>query len=307
MKHIFLVNPVAGNTDKSEHILAEAEELSRFLDFEHLFFIIEHEGYETEITEKLCNIYPSEKIRIYSCGGSGTLQRVLDASKKFRNVEIACYPCGFTNDFLKCFKNPALFSNLKNLINGTAITLDAAEFNGMRFCNAICIGATARVIGDIDNYSLFNKKYRNFPYFVSTVSDVFNKHSYDFSIDIDGKDYSGNYLLVGAFNGAYYGGTMTPAKNAKPNDKLLDFILFEGVKKRNTAKAIKAFASGDFEELGDKIKIVRGKKMKIMQKSGLPMPCNVDGEIYSAECEAEISVKPNGLKLVVPKGAELLP
>jgi len=224
MKHIFLVNPAAGVSDKSEQILAQAEELSRFLDFEHLFFIIEHEGYETEITEKLCNIYPGEKIRIYSCGGSGTLQRILNAAKKFRNVELACYPCGYTNDFLKCFKNPELFSNLKALINGTTISLDAAEFNGIRFCNAICIGATARVIGDIDNYNLIIKKNRNFPYFLSTVSDVFNKHSYDFAVDIDGNDYSGNYLLIGAFNGAHYGGTMTPAKEARPDDKLLDLF-----------------------------------------------------------------------------------
>lgn len=307
MKHIFLVNPIAGDSDKSEQIFEEVEDLSRFLDFEHLFFIIEDEGYETEVTEKLCTIYPREKIRIYACGGSGTFQRILDASKKFKNVELACYPCGFTNDFLKCFKNKELFYNLKNLINGTPVTFDAAEFNGKRFCNAICIGATARVIGDIDSYFIFNKKKRNLPYFISTVHDVFYKHSYDFTIDIDGEDYSGNYLLVGAFNGPAYGGTLTPAKNAKPNDKLLDFVLFEGVKKRDTRKAIKAFSTGDTEILGDKMKIIRGKKMKVMQKSGLAMPCNIDGEIYSTQGMSEISIKPDGLRLIVPTGAELLP
>lgn len=307
MKHIFLVNPAAGGKDRSEQIRTEAEDLSRFLDFEHLLFIVEHEGFEAEITEKLCNIFRSEKVRLYACGGSGTFQRVLDAAKKFKNVELACYPCGYTNDFLKCFKNRELFSGIKNLIGGTAVTLDAAEFNGIRFCNAITIGATAHIIGDIDNYSFFSKKNRNFPYYVSTVADIFNNRTYDFSIDIDGTDYSGKYLLVGAFNGMYYGGNLTPVKNARPDDGLLDFMLFKGVKLNEVSKAIKAFSSGDTDMVKDKIKVIRGKKMKVMQKNGLNMPCNIDGEIYPAEGMCEISVKPNGLKLVVPVGAELIP
>lgn len=307
MKHIFLVNPVAGGKDKSEQIRMEAEELSRFLDFEHLLFIIEHEGFEAEITEKLCNIFRSEKIRLYACGGSGTFQRVIDAAKKFKHVELVCYPCGYTNDFLKNFKNREAFTNLKNLIGGTVMPVDAAEFNGMRFCNALTIGATARVIGDIDSYSFLSKRKRNFPYVVSTVVDIFNKRTFDFSIDIDGVDYSGKYLLVGAFNGKYYGGDLTPVKNAVPNDGMLDFMLFGGVSRFQTSKALKSFSSGNIEELGDKIKVIRGKKMKVMQKNGLAMPCNIDGEIYSAEGMCEIAVKPDGLRLVVPVGAELIP
>jgi len=307
MKHIFLVNPIAGGRDKSEQICEEVDELSRFLDFEHLLFIIEHEGFETEITEKLCNIFRSEKIRLYACGGSGTFQRILDASKKCRNVELACYPCGHTNDFLKNFKNREAFSNLKSLIGGKVMTLDAAEFNGIRFCNALTIGATARVIGDIENYGFLAKRNKNFPYIVSTIADIANKRTYDFSIDIDGVDYSGKYLLVGAFNGRYFGGTFTPAKSAVPDDGLLDFVLFGGINRFETAKALKDFSSGELNNFDGKFKIVRGKKMKIMQKNGLSMPCNIDGEIYSAEGMCEISIKPNGLRIVVPEGAELAP
>ena len=47
MRHIFLVNPVAGNIDKSEDIRNEVDELSKELDFEYLFFIVEYEGHES--------------------------------------------------------------------------------------------------------------------------------------------------------------------------------------------------------------------------------------------------------------------
>jgi len=74
---------------------------------------------------------------------------------------------------------------------------------------------------------------------------------------------------VGAFNGRYFGGTFTPAKSAVPDDGLLDFVLFGGINRFETAKALKDFSSGELNNFDGKFKIVRGKKMKIMQKWSL--------------------------------------
>lgn len=301
MRHIFLVNPISGNVDRSEEIRSEVEQLSRSLDFEYLFFIVEYEGHEQIITEKICDAFRGEPIRLYSCGGSGTLQRILDAVKPYKNVELACYPCGFTNDLLKCFKDPESFYNLKNIIEGIPIELDLAEMDGIRFCNALSIGMTARIIGDIDSYGIFTRFNRNFPYWFSSIVDVLTKHAMDYSIDIDGMDYSGKYLLVSAFNGCVYGGNISPAKNARPDDGYLDFVLFKQVKNFEAAMCTKAFCEGDTEKLGDRMIIVRGRKMKIMQKNGLEMTCNIDGEFYKTSGTREISVKHNGLRLIVPK------
>ena len=126
-------------------------------------------------------------------------------------------------------------------------------------------------------------------------------HALDYKIEIDGVDYSGKYLLVSAFNGCVYGGNISPAKNAKPDDGYLDFVLFKQVKNFEAAMCTKAFCAGDVEKLGDKIIIVRGRKMKILQKNGLIMPCNIDGEIYKTSGMTEIAIKHNGLKLIAPK------
>ncbi len=301
MRHIFLVNPISGNVDRSEEIRSEVEQLSRSLDFEYLFFIVEYEGHERIITEKICDTFRGEPIRLYSCGGSGTLQRILDALKPYKNVELACYPCGFTNDLLKCFKDPESFYSLKNIIEGTPIELDLAEMDGIRFCNALSIGMTARIIGDIDSYGIFTKFNRNFPYWFSSIVDVLTKHAMEYSIDIDGVDYSGKYLLVSAFNGCVYGGNISPAKNARPDDGYLDFVLFKRVRNFEAAMCTKAFCAGDTEKLGDRMILVRGRKMKIMQKNGLDMTCNIDGEFYKTAGTREISVKHNGLRLIVPR------
>ncbi len=305
MRHIFMVNPIAGNVDLSEEIRMEVRKLSKELDFEYLFFIVEYEGHEAILAEKICDAFRSEDIRIYSCGGSGTFQRILDVIKNYKNVEIACYPIGFSNDILKCFKDIAPFRDLKNLIEGVPVLIDAADFGNMRFCNAVSIGMTAHVIGDIDSYSFIAQFNRNFPYWFSSIVDVLTKHAVDYKIEIDGVDYSGKYLIVAAFNGYVFGGNITPAKNARPDDGMLDFVMFKQVKTFEAAMCTKAFCSGDVERLGDKMKIVRGRKMKIVQKNGLEMSCNVDGEVYKAAESTEITVRHNGLKLIVPKDVEL--
>ncbi|MBQ8842578.1 MAG: hypothetical protein IJZ65_08125 [Ruminiclostridium sp.] len=304
MKHIFIVNPIAGNTDKSEEIRTEIKQLSKELSIETLFFIVEYEGHEEYITEKVCDAFRGEKIRIYACGGSGTFQRILDAIKPFKDVEIACYPCGFTNDLLKCFKDSQPFYKLRNIVEGVPLCLDMAEFDGKRFCNALSIGMTARVIGDIDSYSFITKFNRNFPYWFSSIVDVLTKHAIGYDIDIDGVDYSGEYLLVSAFNGCVYGGNISPAKNAKPNDGYLDFVMFKQVKTFEAAMCTKAFCAGDAEWLGDRMIIVRGRKMRFSRKDGHDMVCNIDGEFYKTSGTSEISIKTNGLKLIVPKDTE---
>ncbi len=305
MRHIFIVNPVAANVDRSEEIRTEVEALSKAMDFEYLFFIVEFEGHESIITNKICDAFRDEPIRIYACGGSGTFQRVLDAAKGFKNAEIACYPCGVTNDLLKCFRDSSGFYELKKLIEGETMTLDAAEFDGRRFCNALSIGMTARIIGDIDNYEFISKFNRNFPYWFSSIVDVLTKREIDYQIEIDGVDYSGKYLLVSAFNGCVYGGNISPAKNARPDDGMLDFILFKAIKYFDTLMSIKAFCAGDAEKLGDRMLLIRGKRMKIMQRNGLEMTCNIDGEFYKTSGFTEICMKENGLKLIVPQGAAL--
>ncbi len=306
MRHIFIVNPIAGNYDRSDEIRDEVAELSREFDFEYLNFIVEYEGHEAVITEKICNAFRDEPIRLYSCGGSGTFQRILDAAKKYKNAEVACYPCGFTNDLLKCFKHSEPFYKLRNLIEGEPLSLDVADFDGRRFCNALSIGMTARIIGDIDSYSFITPFFRNFPYWFSSIVDVLTKHAIDYKIVIDGVDYSGKYLLVSAFNGCVYGGNISPCKTARPNDGYLDFVLFKKVRTFEAAMCTKAFCTGDTEKLGDRMLIVRGRKMKIMQRNGLEMTCNIDGEFYKTSGMTEISIKHNGLKLIVPRDTEVI-
>lgn len=305
MKHIFIVNPIAGNVDKSEEIKEEVKSLRDELGIDVLFFIVEYEGHEAYIVEKICDAFHNDPMRIYCCGGSGSFQRILEAAKNFSNVELACYPCGFTNDLLKCFTNKEDFYKLRNIVEGVPISLDVAQFDGRLFCNALSIGMTARVIGDIDNYAFITQFNRNFPYWFSSMVDVFTKRDDDYEIEIDGIDYSGKYLLVSAFNGCTYGGNISPVKNARPNDGYLDFIMFRTIRLFDGPRSIKAFCSGDAESIKESMTVVKGKKMKFRRKDGQDLTCNIDGEFYKTSGLSEIKIIPDKLKLIVPKGTEV--
>lgn len=100
MRHIFFINPYAGRNAFAANL---RKELSQFDGFEYLILNIGHKGEEAELMEMIQSYFEDEMIRIYCCGGSGTLQNILSCINDFSKFEVAFYPCGMTNDFLKVF------------------------------------------------------------------------------------------------------------------------------------------------------------------------------------------------------------
>ena len=117
MKHIFIVNPYAGRLNFANNLRDQLEQIE---GLEYYLFNSRYSGNETELAEKMTNFFPDEKIRIYACGGSGTFRNVLQGVGENPNVELAFYPCGQTNDFLKVFKeeDQMRFFDIEELIDG---------------------------------------------------------------------------------------------------------------------------------------------------------------------------------------------
>ena len=101
MKHIFIVNPYAGNMTFANNLRQQLEKIE---GFEYFLFNSRYTGNETELTKKIVHFFPDEQLRIYACGGSGTFRNVLEGVGENPLVELAFYPCGMTNDFLYQFK-----------------------------------------------------------------------------------------------------------------------------------------------------------------------------------------------------------
>ena len=88
MKHIFIVNPYAGSMTFANNLSRQLEQIE---GFEYFLFNSRYTGNETELTAKVVHFSPDEQLRIYACGGSGTMRNVLQGVCEKQHVELAFY------------------------------------------------------------------------------------------------------------------------------------------------------------------------------------------------------------------------
>ena len=305
MKHIFIVNPVAGKTDVSELIRKYVESRT---DIECIAFNTEYAGHETELTKRFADIFDDETIRIYACGGSGTLCKIINGIEDFRKIEVGCFPAGMTNDFLKSFEGGVeAFKNLDALVAGRTIPVDIFDCGITRGVNSFSYGFETSVAAGVNRLSYIAFLGEQIPYKLSIMANLFHQRLKEYSISINGRDYSGIYTVVTAMNGVCYGGDIFPIQNGKVNDGLLDFVLYKSISLPKFSRDFKNYRFGSLEKLGDQIVSGTARELVVQQKSKKPR-IMVDGEVFSVPNDAPITVKmiPAALKFVVPKGTQLL-
>ena len=105
MKHIFIVNPAAGKCDRTVQIKNDVAALlgSRGLEYEVL--VSKGPGDCTRLAREAAE--RGEEVRLYACGGDGTLHEVINGAVGFENASVTHYPIGSGNDYVKLFSRPS--------------------------------------------------------------------------------------------------------------------------------------------------------------------------------------------------------
>ena len=153
MRHLFILNPVAGgkNSDKSA-VRAEIE--SAIAGRGESFEIYETVGVMDAAEKVKREAIKGDQLRVYACGGDGTLSECAHGAAGFRNCAVTHYPCGTGNDFVRMFGPDAgLFHDLGALLEGTVRPIDIMDVNGRKCLNIASIGIDARVGLDVHKYS----------------------------------------------------------------------------------------------------------------------------------------------------------
>ena len=97
MRHLFIVNPAAGKRGSTARLDALLEKLS----FPHEAAYTEKEGDALRFTQAAARA--GEPLRVYACGGDGTLNEVGNGAAGLDHVAVTNVPKGTGNDFLKIF------------------------------------------------------------------------------------------------------------------------------------------------------------------------------------------------------------
>ena len=293
MKHLFIINPIAGK-GKSLELIPMIKEIFSFRKEEYHIEITTHPGHATEIAKRYVE---SDDYRVYSVGGDGTLNEVLNGVVG-SNSSLAAIPSGSGNDFVKSIcNNLSREGILEKSITGKEKLIDVGSVNGKYFINISSVGFDGDVVYHTRKFKKVPGINGSVAYILGVAATLLKYDSYPVNIVMDGNKLTTDALLLAAGNGKYYGGGMMPVPKAELDDGLLDILLVEKVSR---AKIIRFFA-----------KFVKGQHASVKEAhfyrcKGLSMKCtkdivlNIDGELEKV-CEASFSIIPGGIKIVIPK------
>ena len=122
MKHIFVINPVAGTID-STGVIKEAVS-NKFNSEDCVIYVTKKPLDAWRFVRDYAAAHPDESLRFYACGGDGTLNEVVNGAVGFQNAAVGCYPSGSGNDFLKYFGKKKDFLDLDALVDGEIVDID---------------------------------------------------------------------------------------------------------------------------------------------------------------------------------------
>ena len=305
MKHLFIINPVAGSKDRSGLIT----EAINSLDIENKsVYITEcHKDAVRAVKERLEN--ETEHIRIYACGGDGTFNEVVTGVylSGNKNCSVAVVPIGSGNDFIKVFPQytPSDFRDLRRLISGktqsTDIMLVTDTKTGEKHIsiNVASAGFDSAVAADMNKYRrVFGGKGS----YTASLAENFLKYSnYKYTIICDGENiFGGEKSLMFALgaNGNFYGGAFKAAPRATTNDGYIDFIAIDRVSRMKFLKLVDIYKKGEhLEKAKGLVTFRRCKSLQFLSNEVIPF--NVDGEIIPMT-NPKLEIIPAAIEIVLP-------
>lgn len=299
MKHVFIINPAAGAKDISGPLTKEIKSLLPESDV--TIHITTGKNDARDFTNDFLQEHLNEEVRLYSCGGDGTLNEVLNGMVGFKNVGLACYPSGSGNDFVKNFEEPKRFLSLSNLIHGTDKEIDIIQFNGRYAINICNLGFDGEVGYNFQRFKKIPKIKGPTAYNLAVFWGLLSKMKHMVKIEVDGHIFHEGYILLSAIaNGLCYGGGYYCAPRANVEDGLLDVVVVKRVSRFTFVKLIKIYKRGDHldhPKLKRYIRFTNAKEVKITSKK--PISLSFDGEIVQTN-EMNFRILPKHIRFVLP-------
>lgn len=296
MKHLFIINPAAGK-GTSMKLIPYIEEIFKHRNEEYIIEITKGTGDATAIAQKYSS---TGDYRIYSAGGDGTLNEVLNGVAG-SSCSLGVIPSGSGNDFIKSIynyeKSERIDHILAKTINGQEEFIDLCKFNDRHFINIASVGFDAEVAYNAIKFKKFRFIGGGLAYILGIIFTVFKYSSYDFDITIDDESFRVNALLMAVANGRYYGGGVNVTPEAEINDGLFSMCLVKKVSRLKILTLFPRVIKGTHAGIKE-VSFHKGKKVKINCQKEIAF--NIDGEISKGK-KAEFEIISKGIKIVMPK------
>ena len=295
--HLFIINPAAGSYNRTEEASEIIHKVCRARKLDYEIRVSTAPGECTRIAREACET--GKELRIYACGGDGTLNEVAAGAAGFSNAAITVYSGGSGNDFVKLFDEPKAFFDLERLLDAQEATFDLIRCNDDFALNICSVGLDARIAADMAKFKRIPMLHGQRAYLASTAVNLFRGISEHSVVEIEGETFDADHTFICVCNGRFYGGGFNPIPEADPADGMLDVLLVKKLSRAQVPGAIGKYKNGRYKELDHLATYYQTDKVVI--HCDKPTPVNVDGELVTAQ-RVEMSVAKEKIRFFYPKG-----
>jgi len=275
MRHLFIINPAAGKRETTRQL----EDMLTGLSFPHEVVYTERAGDAQRFTEQAAA--EGIPVRIYACGGDGTLNEAVNGAAGHSHVAITNVPKGTGNDFLKIFGPDyrRQFYALEELAVGPQTPFDLIDCNGKLGIDVVCAGLDARIAAGVHRYKNWALVSGRGAYVLSLIENVLFK-GIDRPLtvhmgDIHWEERPASILCI--CNGRHYGGGFMPVGDAMPDDGVLDMLLVKKVGLFTLLRLVGKYAKGLYRQYPQLILEHHGQEVSFSARE--PITAVVDGEV----------------------------
>ena len=295
MRHLFIINPAAGKENKTIELTGMIARTMQKREEPCEIYVTKG---PLDATEKIrAEAEKGDELRVYACGGDGTLNECVCGAAEKPNVSVTHYPCGTGNDFIKAFgEERQRFFTLEELIDGETRDIDVIRVGDRYSVNICSVGIDARIGCNVHKYSKIGGAGG---YVISTAVEVLKGVSTPLRATVDDFVDAGQKTLICVCNGTSYGGFFKPVPEARVDDGKLDVLVVGKVSRLNFAKLVGTYAKGGWRSMSGLITHYDARRVVIEAEETFSV--NLDGEEIRTR-RAEMELVPGGLRFVFPKG-----
>ena len=297
MKHLFIINPAAGSYNRTDEYSEVIHKVCRARKLSYEVRVSTAPGECTRIAREAAGT--GEELRIYACGGDGTLNEVVAGAAGFENAAVTVYSGGSGNDFVKIFDEPKAFFDLNRLMDADEVAFDLIRCNEDIALNICSVGLDARIGTDVSRYKRLPLLHGFRAYAASTVVNVAKGIAEHYSVEVDGETIDDEFTFVCVCNGRFYGGGFNPVPEADPTDGKLDILLVKKVSRTQVPFIIGKYKDGRYRELSEYARYIKSDSIRIICDK--PTPINLDGEMRMAKT-VQMKVAEEKIRFFYPKG-----
>ena len=219
MKHVFIIN---SQIKKRKRMKFYNNIRSIYKEEDILIKETTYSGHAKEIAKEISST--DENIRIYACGGDGTIHQIVNGIKDFSKVELAIIPLGTGNDFIKSFYplKKQDFLDLRNYQNSQTSYCNILEVNEHLAINTASIGLDVKIAQNVDKFKFFSFLGSAIPYYLGLLYSMMHSLTSVYKIRIGEHILEDEFTFLVCGNGKYYGGGYCPVPKAEVNDDKMD-------------------------------------------------------------------------------------